>query len=320
MPVGYAEEIKMYPMTLSEFAIAAGVKDETLEYLRECFVQQKEVDKIIHEKMMNLFYHYLVIGGMPAVVQKFIDGNNLQQISDEQRNIINFYKADFIKYEQADKKLRIIEIYENIPSQLNKQNLKFVFMLLNKELKFDRYENSFLWLKDAAVSIPVYITQKAKAPLVISKEKNTFKLFMNDVGLLVNYYPVNVKTDMIQKGQSSIINNGALFENFTAQTLTANGITPYYFKNKKIGEVDFLIEINGNVLPVEIKSGKDFTIHSALNNLLAVKEYKLEKAIVFSCSNTEKDNSIVYMPIYLLDFLTNSPVQDVTLNMEEFKF
>lgn len=320
MPVGYVDEIKMYPMNLFEFALALGVKKETLDYIKNCFEKKESVDEIIHKKMLNLFYNYLIVGGMPSVVKKFVARENLESISEEQTNITNFYKADFIKYEQTDKKLRIISIYENIPSQLNKQNLRFIFTYLNKELKFDRYENSFLWLKDASVCIPVHIAQEAKTPLVISKENNLFKLFFSDVGLLVNSYPLSVKNLILNFESNNKINNGALFENFVAQELLQNGLTPFYFKNKKIGEIDFLIELDGKVLPLKIKSGTDYKKHSALNNLLDVDEYKLEKSIVFCTGNVEVDKKIIYLPIYMLGFLKEQKSLSATVDYELFKF
>lgn len=320
VPIGSIEELTMFPMNIKEFAIALGVTSDTLNYIQECYDKHISVDPIIHQKMLNLFYNYLVVGGLPAVVQKFVNQESLLQISEEQTNIMNFYKADFIKYEMQDKKLKIISIYENIPSQLNKQNLKFIFTYLNKELKFDRYENSFLWLKEAAVSIPVYIAQEAKSPLFISNEKNSFKLFLNDVGLFVNTYPAVVKNELISKTTEAKLNNGALFENYVAQALVENGFSPYYFKNKTIGEVDFLIELNGKVIPLEIKSGKDYRKHSALNNLLDSNEYKIENAFVFSPNNVEQNNRITYLPIYMISFMHEELVTNTVVDYEAFKF
>ena len=189
IPVGYVDMFQMFPMNLFEFVNAIGINDTTIKYLKDCFEKLEPVDEIIHKRMLNAFYYYLICGGMPSVVDTFVKTRNLHEVRDEQQNIIRQYKADFIKYENDDKKLKIISIFDSIPAQLNQQNRRFVFTQLDKELKFDRYENSFLWLKDAAVAIPIYIAYEPKAPLILSKSTNQFKLFMSDVGLLTSCYP-----------------------------------------------------------------------------------------------------------------------------------
>ena len=186
-------------------------------------------------------------GGMPSVVNEFIGTRNLRIVREEQQNIIRQYKADFVKYENDDKKLRIISIFDSIPAQLNQQNRRFIFTQLDKELKFNRYENSFLWLKDAAVAIPIYTVDQPKPPLILSKSTNQFKLFMGDVGLLTSCYPDYVSKALLDMSPDHEINNGALFENYIAQELSSCGITPYYFKSKSIGEIDFLIEYDNRM-------------------------------------------------------------------------
>ncbi len=301
IPVGYMRMIRMYPMNYFEFLTALGVKDETITYLENCFNSRTKIDELIHNKMLRLFNTYLIVGGMPQVVQRFIDTKNLYEIDMEQKNIVNNYKADFSRYESNDRKLRIISIYENIPSQLNKQNLRFIFTYLNKELKFDRYENSFLWLKDAGVAYPVYIAKEVKSPLVISKDKNTFKLFLSDVGLLTSCYPFVVREDIMN--DTNNFNNGALFENFVAQELYANNITPYYYKSTKIGEIDFMVEYGNKIIPIEIKSGSDYKTHKSISNLINNYKDNIINPIVFSKSNLFVEDGIIYAPIYLVGFL-----------------
>ena len=186
VPVGYMESMQMFPMNYEEFAIASGINNAMLSHMKESFNSRIPVDDIVHKKLIQTFYYYLIIGGMPAVVKLYNETHSLDQIDQEQKNIINQYKADFTKYEQENRRLKIISVYDNIPAQLNKQNRKFNFTMLNKELKFDRYEESFLWLKDAAVAIPAYIVSAPQSPLEMSKETNVFKLFLSDVGLLTS--------------------------------------------------------------------------------------------------------------------------------------
>jgi predicted AAA+ superfamily ATPase len=301
IPVGYVDSMRLFPMSLFEFALALGVKKETLDYIRQCYEKEQEVDSIIHEKMVGVFYYYLITGGMPSAVEAFIAKQDLYEVDKEQKAIVSQYKADFIQYETDDKKLKIISVYDAIPSQLNKTNPKFIFTYLNKELKFDRYENSFLWLKDAGVAIPVYIASDCKAPLANSKEKNSFKLFLSDVGLLTSCYPFAVRKEVLEKNESQLVNLGSLFENFIAEELIANGLPPYYYRSKTVGEVDFLIEKDGEVLPLEIKSGTDYKKHKALNNLMA--QAKLKEGVIISPFNLERDGKNLYLPIYMTELL-----------------
>jgi uncharacterized protein len=299
MPIGYVEMMRLYPMSLFEFALALGVKKETLNYLEECYEKKQEVNSLIHQKMIGVFYYYLIAGGMPAAVDAFIAKKNLYEVDKEEKGIVNQYKADFIQYETDDKKLKIISVYDVIPSQLNKANLKFVFTYLNKELKFDRYENSFLWLKDAGVAIPVYIVSDCKSPLAASKEKNNFKLFLSDVGLLTSCYSFAVREEILEKNQTHLINLGSLFENFIAEELTSDGLVPFYYKSKAVGEVDFLVEKDGKIIPLEIKSGGDYKKHRALDNFMEATGF--HESIVFSPFNVEREGKCLYLPIYMIE-------------------
>ena len=315
IPVGYVDMFQMFPMNLFEFVNAIGINDTTIKYLKDCFEKLEPVDEIIHKRMLNAFYYYLICGGMPSVVDTFVKTRNLREVRDEQQNIIRQYKADFIKYENDDKKLKIISIFDSIPAQLNQQNRRFVFTQLDKELKFDRYENSFLWLKDAAVAIPIYIANEPKAPLILSKSTNQFKLFMSDVGLLTSSYPDYVSKELLDMNPDYEINNGALFENYIAEELISNNITPYYFKNKNIGEIDFLMEYDNQITPLEIKSGKDYKVHKALDNLLNTREYSIKKAYILSPSNIEIDDKNIYLPIYMTGLLCNNKTEDIIINL-----
>lgn len=316
IPVGYLDMFQMYPMTLFEFAYALGIGDNTIEYLKKCFDELKPVDEIIHQRMINVFYYYLICGGMPSVVNEFINTRNLRIVREEQQNIIRQYKADFVKYENDDKKLRIISIFDSIPAQLNQQNRRFIFTQLDKELKFNRYENSFLWLKDAAVAIPIYTVDHPKPPLILSKSTNQFKLFMGDVGLLTSCYPDYVSKALLDMNPDHEINNGALFENYIAQELSSCEITPYYFKSKNIGEIDFLIEYDNRIVPLEIKSGKDYKKHKALDNLLNSKEYSIDKGYILSLSNIEANDRCIYIPVYMTGLFGHRQSEDMIIDLD----
>lgn len=296
-PVGYLTVLKMYPMDFEEFMIANSVSNTTLDMLKDRFDTLTPIDDFIHQRLLTMFFIYLIVGGMPDAVKTYIDTKDIREVDKIQRDIVTLYKEDFSQYELEDKKLKLKSIYDIIPAELNKQNKKFVFTMLNKELKFDRYENSFLWLKDAGVALPVYNVEAPIIPLLASKSSNTFRLFSSDIGLLTSAYPAKTKFELINKNGE--VNNGAHFENVVAQQLLSNGFEPYYFKKKNIGEIDFLIEMSGKVVPVEVKSGKTYKSHKALDNLINMTDYHIEKAYVLSIGNIETKDKITYLPIYL---------------------
>ena len=244
-PVGYLSVLRMYPMDFEEFMIANLVSKATLEMLKDKFETVRPVDEFIHQKLLALFFVYLIVGGMPDAVKTYIATKDIREVDKIQRDIVTQYKEDFSQYESEDKKLKLISIYDIIPSELNKQNKKFVFTMLDKELKFDRYENSFLWLKDAGVALPVYNVEAPVIPLLASKSSNVFRLFSSDIGLLTSAYPAATKIELINKNGE--VNNGAHFENAVAQQLLCNGFEPYFCKKKNIGQLDFLIEMDGKV-------------------------------------------------------------------------
>ena len=299
IPVGYMAEKEMFPLDFEEFALALGMSDEVMQHLQNSYKKRTPVDSVVHEKMMELLRLYLVIGGMPAVVQKYLETNNMQDVRHEQENIIKLYKKDIAKY--ADNKLSIKEIFDRIPSELNAQNKRFILKSLNDRAKFEKYENSFLWIADAGVALPTYNIDKPCVPLKLNEQRNLFKLFLNDVGLLACMYSSGFQLN-IMIGEINA-NFGAVFENFAAQELRSHGYDLYYFNSKKQGELDFVIEHDGQALPIEIKSGKDYKRHNALSNVMSNAEYAIKEAFVFTTGNIEIRDKTVYLPVYLLMYL-----------------
>lgn len=314
VPVGYLTVLRMHPMDFEEFMIANNVSKVTLEMLIEKFETCQPVDEFIHQKLLSLFFIYLIVGGMPDAVKTYIATKDIREVDKVQRDIVTLYKEDFSQYESEDKKLKLISIYDIIPAELNKQNKKFVFTMLDKELKFDRYENSFLWLKDAGVALPVYNVEAPTIPLEASKSSNVFRLFSNDTGLLTSAYPAETKIELINK--NSEVNNGAHFENAVAQQLTANGLESYFCKKKNIGELDVLIEMGGKVVPIEVKSGKAYKTHKALDNFMKIPEYHMEKAYVLSVANVEQEGTVVYLPIYMCYLLKEQKIGRLIVNLD----
>ena len=314
VPVGYLTVLRMYPMDFEEFMIANNVSRMTLEMLKEKFETCQPVDEFIHQKLLSLFFIYLIVGGMPDAVKTYIATKDIREVDKVQRDIVMLYKEDFSQYENEDKKLKLISIYDIIPAELNKQNKKFVFTMLDKELKFDRYENSFLWLKDAGVALPVYNVEAPVIPLKASKSSNVFRLFSNDTGLLTSAYPAETKLELINK--NSEVNNGAHFENAVAQQLTANGLEPYFCKKKNIGELDVLVEMDGKVVPIEVKSGKAYKAHKSLDNFMKISDYHIEKAYVLSVANMEQEGSVVYLPIYMCYLLKERKIGKLIVDLD----
>ena len=300
VPVGYMDIVQMYPLDFEEFALANRVSPNVIDALREAFEEKRPVDAVVHERMMALFRLYLVVGGMPAAVMKYLETNNLRDVIGEQQAIIALYKKDIARYD-PEEKLYLEDIFDLIPSELNCKNKRFILKNLNENFKFSRYSNSFLWLKDAGVALPTFCVAEPTVPLRLSKSSNLFKLFLSDVGLLASMYMDHIQVKILN-GEKSI-NFGALYENAAAQELKAHGFDIYYFNSKKQGELDFLIERNGHVLPIEIKSGKDYTKHAALSNVLANEDYDIPEAYVFQNDNVSQTGKITYYPIYMLMFV-----------------
>lgn len=300
VPVGYLTIKRMFPLTFREFALNLGLNSSILENLETSFKEKKPVDDFIHKKMMELFRVYLVVGGMPAAVNRYIETNNLNEVIDIQNQIVNLYKKDITQYDKNNK-LAIAQIFELIAPQLNSQNKRFIIKDIKSGVKFDRYENSFLWLKDAGFALPVYNVETPKIPLKLSKSRSLFKLFMSDVGLLASEYSQGIQLKIISGDDK--LNYGAIFENYIAQELTTCEHDLYYYNNKKRGELDFLIEYDGEVLPIEVKSGKDYKVHRALSNIMDCGEFNLNRALIFNNSNLKVEGKLTYAPIYMAMFL-----------------
>ena len=316
VPVGYMGELEMYPLDLEEFSKALGISDEVMNHLKDCYEQQTSVDEFVHQKMLELVTLYMIVGGMPAAVQKYLDTNNLRSVLNVQRDIIRTYKRDITKYEK-ERKLQIEEIYNLIPSELNAKNKRFILKELKEKARFARYESGFLWLKDADVAIPTYNVEEPKVPLLLNKQRNLFKLFLNDVGLLAAMYGGNIQVRLLSNLN---VNYGAAFENLVAQELYAHGFAIdhdlFYFNSKKQGELDFVVEYQGEVLPIEVKSGKDYERHRALSNIMDNEEYAIPKALVLCQENTRIKGCLVYLPIYMTMFLQQENYDELTYQID----
>lgn len=314
-PVGYMDIVTMFPLDFEEFALANGVGTNVIDALRDSFEQKKPVDKFIHERMTALFELYLIVGGMPEAVSAYLETKNLRKVADAQNAIIRLYKRDISKYNEKNR-LYLNEIFDLIPSELNAKNKRFILKNLNEKARFDKYYDSFLWLKNAGVALPANVVDEPTVPLMLSKSQNLFKLFSNDIGLLAAQYGNEIQLKILQ--HETTINFGSVYENVAAEELTAHGYTLYYYNSKKFGELDFVIEEDGKILPIEIKSGKDYYRHNAMDNVLNLTDYGIREGYVFCNGNIEVADKITYFPIYMLMFLHKKELPEEIMFNSDF--
>ena len=308
MPVGYLTVKEMYPLNLEEFYRACGISDNIFSVLEEAFKAEREIDSIIHRKLMELFRLYLIVGGMPAVVQTYLDTNDIKKVVNKQREILSMYVEDISQYD-INNKLYIKDIFNLIPAELNNPNKRFILKNLNENTKFSRLEDSFIWIREAGVAIGVYNIEEPKLPLELAKLRNLFKLFSNDVGLLACQYAAGIQLRILNNDID--INYGSIYENAVAEELYSHGLKLYYFNSKKQGELDFVIKLDDKLLPIEVKSGKNYLRHNALKNVIENKDYEIEKAYVLYNENIKRVGNIVYLPIYLMMFIKNREIENL---------
>ncbi len=317
-PVGYLQSLTMYPLDFEEFLQLFHVDKKIMDGLKDCYTNRQPVDEVIHKRFNEIFNLYLIIGGMPAAVAAYQRTNNIDDVITEHNSIIEQYKQDFTKYEAQQKRLFLTRIYDIIPAELNEKNKRFNVSDVEKGARYDRIKDDFIWLTAAGVAIATYNVTEPVLPLSLNEKASLFKLFLSDVGLLTTMYGKATKLKIVNGAAG--INKGGIFENVVAQELTAHGYASYYYVSKKFGELDFVLEHDGLVLPIEVKSGKDYTRHSALDNVLNVEEYGIPEAFVFSSANVSVDGKVVYYPVYMAMFLSEEIEADSILPLSRFSF
>lgn len=300
-PVGYLKTLTMYPLDFEEFLQLYNFNDDLKKLLYRSFVNKIAINDSVHTQMLKIFNMYLIVGGMPAAVEKFKESKNLEDVMNIHENIIAQYKKDFTHYEVEDKRPYLTKIYDLIPAELNSNNKRFNFADIKKGLQYSRSENNFVWLMESGVVLPVYNVVEPTIPLMLNEKSSLFKLFLSDVGMLTTMYGRTSKIKLLENNED--INNGALYENVIAQELKAHNFNLYYYNSKKYGEIDFVIEHKGKILPIEVKSGKNYMRHSALNNVMEISNYSIDEAYVLSNYNVEKKGKLTYLPIYMIMFI-----------------
>ncbi len=305
VPIGSVAIEQMYPLDFEEFLWATGVGKEWIGNIRKRFLSLQSLDENTHGILLKRFQYYLLVGGLPEAVNNYLADRNMVRVRQTHRDIHNLYRIDASQYDE-EHKLKIRKIYDFIPSNLENKKKRIVYKDIEgkKGKTFSDYADEFEYLTNSGVALEVSAISNPRFPLAESDQKKLVKLYLNDVGLLTNLlYDLNVNA-VLQDIKS--INLGTVYESVIAQELAAHGFKLHYYDNKKKGEVDFLVDDYDNltVLPMEIKSGKDYTQHSALTNFIETPEYGIKRAIVFSNEREVfQKRGVTYLPIYYCMFL-----------------
>ena len=307
IPMGSIRMVRMFPLDFEEFLYANGVGSAAINAMHAKFERLESLDEAMHNKMLDMFRKYLLTGGLPDAVNSYLDDKNIQSVREIQREIHDYYAADASKYD-TERKLKIRKIYDMIPS--NMENKKKRVIIKNIEEKkgkvFNDYQDEFDYLISAGIALGVQAVSNPVFPLIQTSGKNLIKLYLNDVGILSGIlYGNNIRAIL---GDQRSINLGSVYESAVAGELLAHGFKLFYYDNRNKGEVDFLIDDYESLsaVPIEVKSGKDYTVHSALNAFVSNDDYHVERAFVVSNERavTQK-GKITYIPIYYIMFFDN---------------
>ena len=307
IPMGSIRKVQMFPLDFEEFLYANGLNEFAITAMRRRFEALEALDEATHNKVMDLFRKYLLVGGLPDAVNTYLAEKNIQTVREIQREIHDYYAADASKYGE-ERKLMIRRIYDLIPSNMENKKKRVVAQHIEhkKGKTFGDYQDEFEYLISAGIALNVQAISNPRFPLAESQGKNLLKLYLNDVGLLSGIlYGHNIQA-ILEDVRS--INLGSVYETVVASELIAHGYTLFYYDNRSKGEVDFLIDdYEGlSVVPIEVKSGKDYMVHSALNTFVSQDEYHIQNAFVLSNQREiSQKGKITYLPIYFIMFFQN---------------
>lgn len=315
VPMGSIESAQMYPLDFEEFLWAMGAGEDAIEKIGEKLTAGESIDESAHEYVMKQLKYYLLVGGLPEAVDLFARSRNLFKVRTVQKDIHDLYGIDASQYDK-ERKLKIQRIYDMIPSNMENRKKRVIYQKIEdkKGKHFADYEDEFDYLINSGISLDVTAISNPKFPLRESESKNLVKLYLNDVGILTSIlYGMNANA-VINDEKS--INLGTVYESFVAQELKAHGFKLFYYDNKKKGEVEFIIDDYNrlSVMPIEVKSGKDYKIHSALDGFISTPDYHINSAIVLSNERAiEQKNGILYMPIYYAMFVRETEAENLIL-------
>ena len=323
VPLGSISIEWMYPLDFEEFLMANGCGQETIDGMREKFMAKEPLNESLHNYVSQLFRQYLLVGGLPEAVNKFLESRNIAHVRSVQRDIHALYRIDASQYDE-EKKLVIRRIYDMIPSYMENKKKRIVVKHIEGTAghkQFSDYAEEFEYLANSGIALSTQAISNPKFPLLESESKNLIKLYMNDVGLLTNLlYGTNINA--VLRDEESV-NLGSVYETVVAQELHAHGFPLHYYDNKQRGEVDFIVDDYGSlsVLPIEVKSGKDYKVHSALDKLIKTKDYNISSAVVLSNEReVYMENGVTYLPVYYAMFLNRDQADGNDLIIPEVAY
>ena len=311
-PGGRIKVVKMFQLDFEEFLWANGVGEEFIDHARQCFMQKVALDEPLHNRIMDLFKKYLLVGGLPDAVNKFVETHNIVEVRSAQKDVYELYKGDASQYDK-ERKLVIERVYDLVPSYLENKKKRVHFNQIEnkKQARAWQYQAEFEYLVKSGICNEVKAVSNPKFPLVESESKNLLKLYLNDVGLLTRLlYQYSISAIM---NDEKSVNLGSVYESVVSSELVAHGFPLYYYDNKKKGEVDFLVNDYDllSVVPIEVKSGKDYSKHASLNTFVATPDYHIEQAFVLSNEReVTQDGKVTYLPVYYAMFFVPSTPPD----------
>lgn len=299
-PVGFEDEVMVYPLDFEEFLWANGIDSSVIDLLGDCYKEKRPVPEVIHEQIFRYWREYLVVGGMPDVVQTFVSQDDFGHVVQTQRSIMATYRADIAKYAGKDKVV-VRRIMDAIPAELGKQDKRFILANLEKGASRRKYENPTQWLVDAGIAYYSFNTKAFELPFEASENRSLYKLYLVDTGLMSSMLLRNMQLQ-VMTGDIGI-NEGALVENQIACTLASKAIPLHYYDKKSRQELDFVYSDNGKINIIEVKSGKDYHRHVSLDAARESFGNTIGSSIVFGPCNIEHSDNTTYLPLYMAMFI-----------------
>ena len=301
VPVGFEQVVTMYPMDFEEWLWANGVQEQHIDYLQRCLVNETPVEDGIHQRMRELLLRYVVVGGMPQAVVTFMETNNINEVQEVQRSIIESYKSDMLKYARQEDKSHRRECFDSIPAQLAKENKKFQYSVIRKGGRSSQYEGSLQWIEDAGIIQRCFNTTITELPLGGNAIREVFKVYMTDIGLLISMLDEGTAWNILQGNLHGY--KGAIFENLVSDMLCKMGRKLYYFQKEGGLELDFLLQHKDECLPLECKArtGNAKSLQTVLKH---PEHYHISHAIKSGDYNVGRNGPLLTIPHYLI-FLLN---------------
>lgn len=314
VPVGYETIVEMYPLDFEEFLWANGIGTNVIDTVRSCFENETPVPEGVHKAMMELLYRYVIVGGLPEVVNCFLETKNVELIYNKQRTLIAEYEEDMVKYADDSDKPHIRECFESIPRQLAKEYKKFQYSVVKKGGRASQYLGSIQWLEDAGIVERCYNTTITELPLSGNSIPDCFKVYTTDIGILMGMLDYGTQADILRGNLLGY--KGAIFESLMADFLCKSGQKLYYFHKDSGLEIDFLVRFNGECVLIEVKAktGKTKSMSTVLKNK---NVYHVNKGIKLGQYNVGREGDVLTIPLYMgfliKDKLPNTIIPDVDL-------